>query len=110
MVHLQRKIAKKHSLIMEGRDITSVVLPKAKYKFFLNASDEVRAKRRYEELKQKGENVTFEQVLDDLKQRDERDTTRDNNPLILVSDAVLINTDNLNQQEVANKILSYIKE
>jgi len=110
MLHLQRHIAKKHSVVMEGRDITSVILPKAKYKFFLSASDEVRAKRRLANLLEIGETVTLEDVLKDIKERDERDSSRENNPLILVKDAVLIDTDKLSLDEVVETILSYVKE
>ena len=110
MLHLQRQIAKEHSVVMEGRDITSVVLPNAKNKFFLTASVEVRAKRRLKNLQDLGENISYEQVLEDLKERDLRDSTRENNPLTLVDDAVLIETDNLTLNQVVDKILGMIKE
>lgn len=110
MLHLQRDIAKHHSVVMEGRDITSVVLPKAKYKFFLSATNEVRAKRRLKNLLEVGETISYEQVLEDLKERDERDSSRENNPLVLVKDAVLINTDDYSLDEVVDIICSNIKE
>lgn len=110
MLHLQREIAQQHSVVMEGRDITSVVLPDAKNKFFLTASVEVRAKRRLQNLQDIGETITYEQVLQDLKERDVRDSTRANNPLKLVDDAVLIETDGMNLDQVVNKIISMLKE
>lgn len=110
MLSIQRETAKNHSLIMEGRDITSVVLPNAKYKFFLSASDEIRAQRRLKDLLNAGETITFEEVLKDLKERDLRDSTRENNPLVLVDDAILINTDHHSIDEVVDIICSYVKE
>ena len=110
MLHIQRDIATKHPVVMEGRDITSVVLPNAKYKFFLSASNEIRAKRRLANLLEIGENITQEQVLKDLKERDERDSSREHNPLVQVEDAILINTDHYTLDEVVAIISSYIKE
>lgn len=110
MLHLQRDIAKKHSVIMEGRDITSHVLPKAKYKFFLSASPEERAKRRLQNLLDAGETITYEEVLKDINERDNRDTTRKNNPLKLVKDAVLINNDHHSINEVVDIIIAQVKE
>lgn len=81
--NIQRKCAAEYDLIMEGRDITSHVLPDAKYKFFLDASVDVRAERRFNELKEKGQDVTFEQVKKDLIERDRRDSHRELSPLIL---------------------------
>lgn len=81
--NIQRKCAKEYDLIMEGRDITSHVLPDAKYKFFLDASVDVRAERRFNELKEKGQDVTYEQVKEDLIERDRRDSHRELSPLIL---------------------------
>lgn len=111
VLFLQRDIASKQSVVMEGRDITSHVLPSSKYKFYLTASAEVRADRRYKEELSKGIKTTFKQVLKDVKMRDLRDTTRDICPLIITDDAVVINTDDINEPEkVADKILTYIKE
>ncbi len=80
---IQRSMAKKYSLIMEGRDITSHVLPNADFKFFLDADIDVRAQRRYEELTSKGEKISIEEVKADLIERDKRDTQRELCPLIL---------------------------
>lgn len=110
MKSLQQNIAKQHSVIMEGRDITSVVLPNAKYKFFLTASPETRAKRRLQNLLDAGEKIEYEQVLQDILERDDRDSNRENNPLVLVDDAILIETDSYTLDEVVDLICSYIKE
>lgn len=80
---IQRSMAKKYSLIMEGRDITSHVLPNADFKFFLDADIDIRAKRRYDELLSKGEKISLEEVKADLIERDKRDTQRELCPLIL---------------------------
>lgn len=110
ILNLQRNVAKNNNVVMEGRDITSHVLPNAKYKFFVTASAEVRAERRLNEMLEKGLTCTYEQILEDLKQRDIRDTTRDISPLVIVPDAVVIDTSHISIDEVVDKILSYIKE
>lgn len=89
---LQRDIAKENDVVMDGRDIGTVVLPNAQIKIFLTADPEDRARRRYEELAAKGGNVTFEEVLADLKRRDHDDSTRSVAPLRQAEDAVLLNT------------------
>lgn len=110
ILNLQRDIAKHNNVVMEGRDITSHVLPNAKYKFFITASPEIRAERRLNEMIEKGISCTYEEILEDLKQRDIRDTTRDISPLIVVPDAVVIDTSHNTLTEVTDKVLSYIKE
>ena len=110
ILNLQRDIAKNNNVVMEGRDITSHVLPNAKYKFFITASPEVRAGRRHKEMLEKGESCTYEEILEDLKQRDIRDTTRDISPLVVVPEAVVIDTSNNTLDEIVEKLLSYIKE
>ena len=97
--NIQRKCAEEYDLIMEGRDITSHVLPDAKYKFFLDASVEVRAKRRFNELKEKGQEVTLEQVKEDLIERDRRDSHRDLSPLILTEGTYHIDNSNMTIDE-----------
>lgn len=94
-VELQRQIASKMSVIVEGRDITSVVLPNANFKFFITASPQIRAKRRYDENLQKGISCDYETILQDIKERDLRDQTRKNSPLVIVKDAIVIDTSNL---------------
>jgi len=109
LVKMQRKIAKDIDVVMEGRDIGSVVLKDAEYKFFLTADVEVRAKRRFNQLLEKNDNLVFEEILEDLKKRDYNDTHRENSPLIKTDDAILIDSSNLNQEETINKILDYIR-
>ncbi len=92
LLELQRQIARRQSVVMDGRDIGTVVLPDAQVKIFLTASLEERAKRRYEELVEKGERVTFSQVLSDMKQRDTQDSSRAAAPLCQAKDAVLLDT------------------
>lgn len=106
----QLDIAAHNSLILEGRDIASVVLPNAKYKFFLDASLEVRAKRRYADFVGHGEKLTFEEVKNSLKERDYIDKTRTISPLVRVPEAIYIDTSNMTIDEVVDKILSYIEE
>src|SRR5699024_2768712 len=91
----QQEIANSQSVVMEGRDIGSFVLPNAEYKFFLTASDEIRAKRRYDQLKDKGQSVNLDQILKDIKQRDLNDSTRKHAPLIQTEDAILIDSTHL---------------
>ena len=92
LLELQRKMAREHNVIMDGRDIGTVVLPEAELKIFLTATPEDRARRRYEELVEKGEAVTFDEVLKDVIQRDYNDTHRDIAPLRQAEDAVLTDT------------------
>lgn len=105
----QRKIAENQSVIVDGRDIGTVVLPAAEFKYFLTASPETRAKRRFDELKAKGENVTYENVLRDVNERDKNDSTRAVAPLKKAYDAVEINSDGMTAQEVANSIVDAVK-
>ena len=92
---LQQNIAKTNNVVMDGRDIGTVVLPNADVKIFLTASPEERAKRRYKELIEKGQQVTFEDVLADVKTRDHNDSTRATAPLKQADDAVLVDTSDL---------------
>lgn len=107
---IQRDFAKQHSVVMEGRDITSEILPDAKYKFYLTASPEIRAKRRLRDLLQKGEKITFEQVLADINERDYRDTHREYGALVLTKDAILVNTDDYDIDQVVAILYSKIDE
>ncbi len=108
MVEMQRKIASNISCVLDGRDIGSYVLPNADYKFYITASVEVRADRRYKELKLKGFNVDYEQLKQEIEQRDYNDKNRDFAPLRKADDAVEIDTSFMNIDQVANKVLSYI--
>lgn len=100
----QRKLAQRGKVVMAGRDIGTVVLPGAELKIFLTASTEERAKRRHRELLKRGENSTLETVLADLKKRDELDIRRTVSPLKPAEDAIIIDTENLNLEQVVDKI------
>ena len=109
LVELQRGMGMKKSVIMDGRDIGTNVLKDAEYKFFLTAAAEERAERRYKELKEKGENISFEEVLEDIKQRDYRDMTRELNPLKKADDALEVDTTGLSIEEVTDRIVKEIR-
>ncbi len=109
LVELQRGMGAKKSVIMDGRDIATNVLRDAQYKFFLTASPEERADRRYKELMEKGEDVTFEKVLDDIRNRDHNDMTRKLNPLRKADDALEVDTTGLSIEEVIDHILKEIR-
>ncbi len=109
LVALQREMGKKHSIIMDGRDIGSVVFPDADIKFFMTASAEERARRRYEELKAKGDATSYEEILENVKARDHMDSTRTHSPLVKTDDAILIDNTNLSQDEQFEKMLKMIK-
>ena len=108
LVSLQKEIASKSSVIMDGRDIGTVVLKDANYKFFLTASADVRAKRRYKEYLEKGLEVNFEDIKNDLIRRDDYDSHREVDPLVKASDAIEVNTDDKNIEETVELMLSYI--
>ena len=101
-------LAKKYKLIMDGRDIGTEVFPDAKYKFFVTASIEVRAQRRFQELAEKGISVNLEQLKDDIEKRDKSDMMRKIAPLRMADDAILIDTTQLSKNVVINMILSKI--
>lgn len=108
MVSLQRAIAENDNYVVDGRDIGSVVFPFTKYKFYIDASVEIRAKRRYEEEIQKCKNITFEEVLDSIKKRDEFDSNREDSPLVVPKDAIIIDTTNMTIDEVVQKITDVV--
>ena len=110
LLEQQREIARKNNVIMDGRDIGTVVLPHAQVKIFLTASPEERARRRYEELCQKGEQVTYEDVLKDVVQRDHNDTNRAAAPLRQAEDAVLADTTGRSLEESIELIQGLIRE
>jgi cytidylate kinase len=110
MVKLQRNIDRNKGIVMDGRDIGSVVFPDADLKFFLTASPEVRAKRRYNEMVDSGEKVEFHEVLENIIYRDNLDSTRKDSPLIIQKDAVLIDNSFLSIEDQLLKISSLIKE
>ena len=108
LLDMQRSVAKKHNVIMDGRDIGTVVLPKATVKIFLTASAEVRAKRRTDELLAKGQKVSYEQTLKDIQQRDYQDMNRPIAPLKQAKDAVLLDTSDLGIEEVIARMKEII--
>lgn len=110
LVQLQRGMGQEKSVIMDGRDIGSNVLTDAEYKFFMTASAEERAKRRYEELAEKGQDITYEQVLEDIKKRDHSDMTRELNPLRKAEDAIELDTTGMSIEDVTNYILKEIEK
>lgn len=111
LVELQREIAKTNDVVMDGRDIGTYVLPDANYKFYLTASLDVRAKRRYNELLEKGAlDTKYEDVLKDISYRDKNDSSRAFAPLAKAFDAVEIDTTDLSFEQVLETILSYIKK
>lgn len=107
LLDLQRNVARQHSCVMDGRDIGSVVLPHANKKFYLTASPEVRARRRTLEFREKGEPANYENILEEVKKRDERDMNRAVAPLKQVEDAIFIDSSDLNIEEVVDRILAY---
>ena len=109
MVEMQRKIANSMSCVLDGRDIGSYVLPNANFKFYITASVEVRADRRYKELTLKGHKVDFEQLKQEIEQRDYNDKNRDFAPLKRADDAIEIDTSFLSVDQVINKVMSYIE-
>ena len=110
LLDMQRDVAKQHNVIMDGRDIGTVVLPKATVKIFLTASAEVRAQRRTEELLAKGQKADYAQTLKDIKQRDHQDMNRPVAPLKQAKDAVLLDTSNLNIDGVIGEMKRIIGE
>ena len=106
LVALQRKMAERTSVIMDGRDIGTNVLPQADVKIFLTASVEERAKRRWKELKEKGHDVSLEEIKRDVAARDKADSEREINPLVQAQDAILLDTTDLGIDQVVEKILA----
>ena len=105
----QRRIGLRGKVVMVGRDIGTVVLPEAELKIYLDASAEERAKRRYEEIIGRGEEADYAEILDKVIQRDHVDSTRDVAPLRAADDAVIIDSDNLNADQVFNQIMALCK-
>ncbi len=110
MVALQQEMAGEGCLVMEGRDIQTVVLPEAEVKIFLTASAEERGRRRWKELRGRGLEVDLQQVLTDIEARDARDTTRADSPVKPAPDAVHVDTDGLTIEQVVAKVLAIVKE
>jgi len=109
LVEMQRQAALGKKIVCEGRDQGTVVFPAAQCKFFLTASPEVRAKRRFEELKSKGVNASMDELVTSMRSRDERDSSRTVGPLVAASDAILVDTSNLSASEVLDKLLEVVR-
>ncbi len=110
LLETQKDIAKKNSVIMDGRDIGTVILPNADLKIYLTASAECRAKRRYDELVAKGQSVRFEDVLREMNERDTQDSTREIAPAQAAEDAILLDNTGLNLEESAEAIIALVRE
>lgn len=107
---LQKDFAKNNDVVMDGRDIGTVVLPDAQVKIFLTASPEERARRRYEETLEKGQRSVYEEVLRDIRQRDENDRNRKTAPLVPAEDAIMVDTTGNTLERSVHQLVSIIKE
>ena len=110
MVDLQRKLGNAGNVVMEGRDITTVVFPNAEVKIYLDAELKIRAKRRFDELIQKGNDVTYEEILESVRKRDKNDMEKEYGALKVADDATIIDTTNLTPEEVYEKIRLIIEK
>lgn len=110
LVKLQQEMGEDKAVVMDGRDIGTVVFPNAELKIFMTASARCRAERRYKELKERGDDISFEEVLENIKERDHLDTTRKDSPLEKAEDAVEIDNSLLNLEEQFEKILKLAKD
>ena len=110
MVELQQKMGSKGGVVMDGRDIGTVVLPNAELKVFMTAKDKIRAQRRFDELKEKGIDDTFENVLQNLKERDYIDSTREESPLLKAEDALVLDNSELSRDEQLEILKSWVEE
>ena len=110
LVDIQKKLGEEKGIVMDGRDIGSVVFPDAELKIFMTATSDIRATRRYDELKNKGEDISFEEVLKNVKHRDYIDSHRENSPLIEAEDAIKIDNSEMSQQEQFETILELAKK
>lgn len=110
LVELQQEMGKKGGIVMDGRDIGTVVFPNAHLKLFMTASPEIRARRRFDEMIQKGDNVTFEEVLENVSSRDHIDSTRAESPLRQANDALLLDNSHITPKQQLDWILERLKE
>ena len=110
LLELQKDLARRENVVMDGRDIGTVVLPDAQVKIFLTASVDVRADRRYRELIEKGEKADLDEIRAQIKERDERDMNRPISPLKQAEDAVLVDTSDMTIDEVVAAIMHIIEE
>jgi cytidylate kinase len=109
MVRQQQRMGRSKNIVMDGRDIGTVVFPDADLKLFMTAGPMIRAERRYHELKLKGEHVSLEEIFDNLALRDHQDTTREESPLIQADDAIILDNSHINQEQQLEFALSHIK-
>ncbi|WP_369048620.1 (d)CMP kinase [Tenacibaculum sp. UWU-22] len=110
LVLAQRAVAKNKGIVMDGRDIGTVVFPDAELKLFMNASPDKRAKRRYKELIDKGYEVNYQEVLQNVKERDRIDSTRKDSPLVKASDAIELDNSDMGLQEQFERIMSLVND
>lgn len=110
LVEQQQEMGKEKGIVMDGRDIGTVVFPDAELKIFMNASAQTRAQRRYDELISKGQDVTFEEVLNNVQERDYIDTHRDDSPLIIADDAIEIDNSYLNKKEQFDLVVELVND
>lgn len=110
LVEQQQEMGKNKGIVMDGRDIGTVVFPDAELKIFMTASAQTRAQRRFDELIQKGDNVTFEEVFANVEERDYIDTHRSNSPLVKADDAIEIDNSNLSREEQFDMVLDFVNK
>ncbi len=110
LVAIQHQMGIEKGIVMDGRDIGTVVFPNAELKIFMNANAEVRANRRYKELLEKGDDVTYKAILENVQKRDLMDTTREDSPLVKANDAIEIDNSEINQEDQFHIILQLAKD
>jgi len=110
LVASQQEMGKNKAIVMDGRDIGTVVFPDAELKIFMNSSAQTRAERRYNELIEKGQHVTYDEVLENVQERDYIDTHREDSPLVKADDAIEINNSTLNKEEQFDLVLKLVEE
>lgn len=110
LVEQQKEMGKNKAIVMDGRDIGTVVFPDAELKIFMTASAETRAQRRFDELQQKGDNVSYEEVLKNVVERDHMDTHREDSPLVIAEDAIEIDNSYLNKEEQFAAVLELVND
>lgn len=110
LVQQQQEMGKEKGIVMDGRDIGTVVFPDAELKIFMTASARTRAERRYNELIEKGQRVSFEEVLENVEQRDYIDTHREDSPLVQANDAIVVDNSSLSKEEQFNLVLQLVKD
>ena len=108
MVKVQHSLGLNKGIVMDGRDIGTVVFPNAELKFYLDASSDLRAKRRFKELIDSNHDISYNEVLSNINLRDGQDMSRKNSPLTVASDSIVINTDDISLDQLENKLLSYV--